>query len=390
MKTYAPESKSSWKSSTTHSQTSAASESSHRSQSQPGATASYGPTKRTAPVAKPWGATIGNVASTLAGRTANSGQIGAIQRKPESSLRPNSLAGDTPHSSSHARESTSAKADGRSANRTGLPNRLKAGIERLSGMSMDDVRVRYNSPKPARLGALAYTQGTQIHVGPKQEKYLAHEAWHVVQQKQGRVKPTIQFQGKAINADKTLEAEADVMGAKALRLAQAEPSTVQPISRTLQGRYQNLVGNVMQMQYPNLKVGGDSADITEEEFASARFRVTFTGINSCIGLVGRINDTLTGVHMVLVGSGDKSLADGGGDNNLIDNTAATVAATLAGSAEVKVVGQVRAWRGIGVPNGNGATRFLAKLATHLPGIISYDPDGQGNIQVQYSNLVGWY
>lgn len=35
-----------------------------------------------------------------------------------------------------------------------------------------------------------YSQGTDIHIGPGQEKHLPHEAWHVVQQKQGRVKPT--------------------------------------------------------------------------------------------------------------------------------------------------------------------------------------------------------
>lgn len=103
-------------------------------------------------------------------------------------------------------------------NNTGLPDHLKAGIETLSGIAMDDVRVHYNSPKPAQLQALAYTQGTNIHVGPKQERHLPHEGWHVVQQKQGRVKPTMQAKGVAINDDLALEQEADVMGAKALQM----------------------------------------------------------------------------------------------------------------------------------------------------------------------------
>ncbi|UBF23961.1 DUF4157 domain-containing protein [Kovacikia minuta CCNUW1] len=98
----------------------------------------------------------------------------------------------------------------------GLPGRLKTGIEALSGMAMDDVTVHYNSPKPAQLRALAYTQGTNIHLGSGQERYLPHEAWHVVQQKQGRVKPTVQFQGTGLNDDLALEKEADVMGAKAV------------------------------------------------------------------------------------------------------------------------------------------------------------------------------
>ena len=102
-------------------------------------------------------------------------------------------------------------------NNTGLPDELKAGIEKLSGLSMDNVKVHYNSSKPAELNALAYAQGTDIHIGPGQEKHLAHEAWHVVQQKEGRVATTTQMKGGVnINDDAGLEKEADVMGAKAL------------------------------------------------------------------------------------------------------------------------------------------------------------------------------
>lgn len=108
-------------------------------------------------------------------------------------------------------------------NHTGLPDKLKAGIERLSGMSMDDVKVYYNSPKPAELGALAYTQGTDIHVGPGQEQHLPHEAWHVVQQRQERVKPTLQAKGVAINDATGLEREADVMG-KRVNAVQVHPN----------------------------------------------------------------------------------------------------------------------------------------------------------------------
>ena len=100
-------------------------------------------------------------------------------------------------------------------NTTGLSDTLKAGIETLSGLSMDDVQVHYNSPQPAQVQALAYTQGTDIHVGPGQEKYLPHEAWHAVQQKQGRVQPTMQAKGMVMNDDEGLEREADVMGGRA-------------------------------------------------------------------------------------------------------------------------------------------------------------------------------
>jgi hypothetical protein len=103
--------------------------------------------------------------------------------------------------------------------RTGLPDGLKTGIESLSGMSMDHVNVHYNSAQPAQLNAHAYAQGSAIHVAPGQEQHLPHEAWHVVQQAQGRVKPTMQMKaGVAVNEDAGLEREADVMGARAAAL----------------------------------------------------------------------------------------------------------------------------------------------------------------------------
>lgn len=101
------------------------------------------------------------------------------------------------------------------ANNTGLPDQLKAGVEQLSGHSLDDVKVHYNSSKPAQLKAHAYAEGNQIHLAQGQEKHLGHEAWHVVQQKRGDVKATNKIGGTPINDDKNLENEADVMGQKA-------------------------------------------------------------------------------------------------------------------------------------------------------------------------------
>lgn len=100
-------------------------------------------------------------------------------------------------------------------NNTGLPDNLKAGVESLSGFSMDDVKVHYNSSQPATVQALAYTQGTDIHVAPGQERHLPHEAWHVAQQLAGRVEPTTEVGGMSVNDNIGLEHEADVMGAKA-------------------------------------------------------------------------------------------------------------------------------------------------------------------------------
>jgi hypothetical protein len=105
-----------------------------------------------------------------------------------------------------------------------LPASLQAGVETLSGLAMDDVRVHRSSPEPAKLGALAYAQGSDIHLGPGQEQHLPHEAWHVVQQKQGRVRATAQMKGAALNDDRSLEREADAMGTRAASLGASVPA----------------------------------------------------------------------------------------------------------------------------------------------------------------------
>lgn len=114
-------------------------------------------------------------------------------------------------------EDNRAQAVQRQPNKTGLPDNLKSGMENLSGMRLDHVRVHYNSAKPATVQAHAYAQGSNIHLASGQEKHLPHELGHVVQQAQGRVAATTSVAGMAVNDSPTLEHEADVLGARALR-----------------------------------------------------------------------------------------------------------------------------------------------------------------------------
>lgn len=100
---------------------------------------------------------------------------------------------------------------------TKMPRTLRSGIESLSGMDLNAVHVHFNSLKPVQLNALAYTKGTDIYLGPGQNRHLPHEAWHVVQQMQGRVNPMSHIKGMSINDDPALEKEADEMSKRALR-----------------------------------------------------------------------------------------------------------------------------------------------------------------------------
>ena len=174
----------------------------------------------------------------LAQRRAMQAALGpVVYRDPDAltvaaPLHPESLsaaAGLAPASA----EPTSIRAEPVEArrNQTDMPDQLKAGIESLSGMDMSSVRVHRNSGMPAQLHALAYVQGHDIHLGPGQEQHLPHEAWHVVQQRQGRVRATVQMAGTPVNDDPRLEREADLMGGQALRGAKLDIAGADPSMR---------------------------------------------------------------------------------------------------------------------------------------------------------------
>lgn len=118
----------------------------------------------------------------------------------------------------------------------GLPASLNAGIQALSGLDVSDVRVHPNSNRPAALGAQAFAQGNNIHLAPGQDQHLPHEAWHVVQQRQGRVRANLAVGEVPVNDEARLEHEADVMGAKALQRKVAAPSVSRPVVQLGKGK----------------------------------------------------------------------------------------------------------------------------------------------------------
>jgi Domain of unknown function (DUF4157) len=108
---------------------------------------------------------------------------------------------------------------------TGIPAPVRAKMEGALGADLSDVRVHPGSARAVELGALAFTQGSNIHVAPGQwapettkgQQLLGHELGHVLQQRTGRVKATAQHKGVGLNDEPALEAEADALGAKAAR-----------------------------------------------------------------------------------------------------------------------------------------------------------------------------
>lgn len=108
------------------------------------------------------------------------------------------------------------------ANNTGIPPALQANLESTFSRDFSNVKLHKDSSKATEVSALAFTQGNDIHFAPGQfqpdtakgRQLLGHEAAHVVQQSEGRVKPTTEVAGLPVNDDVGLEKEADVLGAK--------------------------------------------------------------------------------------------------------------------------------------------------------------------------------
>ena len=169
-------------------------------------------------------------------------------------------------------------------NKTGIPDGLKSGMESVSGMSLNDVTVHRNSDKPAQLQAHAYAQGTDVHLAPGQEKHLPHELGHVVQQKQGRVAPTVQLKGDvAINDSPSLEKEADSLGAKAKSLGMTSEAGIaqrkaveeeEPVQGKFAGTAQRKAAEEEEVLQGKFEGPAQRKAVEEEEVMQGKFKGT--------------------------------------------------------------------------------------------------------------------
>lgn len=102
-----------------------------------------------------------------------------------------------------------------------LPEALRAKMESAYEADFSDVRV-HRDGEAERLHARAFARGADLHFAQGQydpvsgggQELIGHELWHVVQQRQGRVRADPAL-GDGINADPGLESEADAQGRRA-------------------------------------------------------------------------------------------------------------------------------------------------------------------------------
>ena len=111
----------------------------------------------------------------------------------------------------------------RQENKTGLPDEVKGKMEATLNSDFSDVNIQTNSDSATKAGALAYTQGNDVHFAPGQfkpdtrsgQELIGHELTHVVQQRESSIPATTSAGGMPVNDDPVLEREADRMGSKA-------------------------------------------------------------------------------------------------------------------------------------------------------------------------------
>ncbi len=218
-----------------------------------------------------------------------------------------------------------------SGSRSSMPAPVKSKMENSFGTSFGDVNIHTDSPQAKSMGALAFTQGNSVHFAPGQynpqsssgQALLGHELTHVVQQRSGRVSVPSQSKGAPINADPSLETEADQIGAKAAKGEQVQvpgatsnfktippvgsipavQNSLQPVQCSLFGGLLGGLGNMVGGLF-----GGGGGGQQQQGGGGGGGMLSGLG-----GMVGSMFGPLGGIAgSVLGGLGDSLLGGGGG------------------------------------------------------------------------------
>ena len=117
----------------------------------------------------------------------------------------------------------------------GMPVDLLINMSQSLGADFSEVNIHRDSQSATDAGALAYTQGNDVHFAPGQydpesasgQELIGHELTHVIQQREGRVRANNEVNGMPLNDDKGLEKEADEGGMKVTQLKSNPYVTIQ-------------------------------------------------------------------------------------------------------------------------------------------------------------------
>jgi hypothetical protein len=149
-------------------------------------------------------------------------QLAEDKKKKPAMKKEAQLAEDKKKKPAMKKDDVSQKKDSGSTSPNKMPEHVQQRMESTMNADFSNVNIHVGS-KAASVGALAYAQGNDIHFAQGKfnpntsdgQNLLGHELAHVVQQREGRVKPTTSVNGLPVNDDRGLEKEADTLGAKA-------------------------------------------------------------------------------------------------------------------------------------------------------------------------------
>ncbi len=199
-----------------------------------------------------------------------------------------------------------------SSGTTQEPGNYMTQMQSAFDTDFSDVNIHEDSKTASDLGALAFTQGNNVHFAPGQFKpdtqsgkeLIGHELTHVVQQREGKVQTTKQIGKFNINDNSGLEKQADTMGAKAARYTPVQAKSIsgfsgnsinsinQPIQKTNDADY------VKHINTSDSLMSGitDGQLVSKDIFNKITYEGTFTGSGTAkkatIGLIEKINKEL--------------------------------------------------------------------------------------------------
>ncbi len=124
--------------------------------------------------------------------------------------------------------------------KSGMPQDVQGQMEGYFKTDFSDVNIHENSSQASKMGALAYTQGNDVHFAQGKfdassqsgKQLLGHELSHVVQQRAGNVKPNTSVGGMAVNNDAQLEAQADSQGAAAASFSASQGASQMKLAKS--------------------------------------------------------------------------------------------------------------------------------------------------------------
>jgi hypothetical protein len=232
-----------------------------------------------------------------------------------------------------------------------MPEQVQTKMENSFGTNFSNVTIQQNDGRATQLGALAFTQGNDVHFAPGQynpnsgkgQELLGHELTHVVQQRQGKVSSTKQAKGVSINDNPSLENEADVMGKKA---AFGERNII------TQGRGKGFIANNVSQCYTPKNVASQSA---KEWNVGEDIRVADNGFT----VTKESNGKLCYAHPYLIGQSNLELKTKNSGVELVEGSK-----TLVGSA----------------PDGTGK-RTLKDVTPKM----SFSKKGAGSLQTSWED-----